>query len=120
MPKLLLAARVVCCAMLAASIPNTLSGEEITDALQALLKHRVDLEKREVGIVVGLVFQNGSRVVSYGNLDNGTDQKIDGDNCSNSRESRTIGFVALGDVLGDVHYRHWPAATWRRFGALAD
>jgi hypothetical protein len=33
---------------------------------------------------------------------------------------RTIGFVALGDVLGDVQYRYWPAATWTRFGALTE
>lgn len=39
-----------------------------------------------------------------------------GDNRNHSRDSRTIGFVALGDVLGDVQYRYWPAATWARFG----
>jgi signal peptidase I len=39
-----------------------------------------------------------------------------GDNRNNSRDSRTIGFVALGDVLGDMQYRYWPAATWSRFG----
>jgi signal peptidase I len=43
-----------------------------------------------------------------------------GDNRSHSRDSRTIGFVALGDVLGDVQYRYWPAATWTRFGVLAE
>jgi signal peptidase I len=43
-----------------------------------------------------------------------------GDNRSNSRDSRTIGFVALGDVLGDVQYRYWPAATWTRFGVLTE
>jgi signal peptidase I len=43
-----------------------------------------------------------------------------GDNRSNSRDSRTIGFVALGDVLGDIQYRYWPAATWTRFGVLTD
>ena len=43
-----------------------------------------------------------------------------GDNRSNSRDSRTVGFVALGDVLGDVQYRYWPAATWARFGALTE
>lgn len=43
-----------------------------------------------------------------------------GDNRNNSRDSRTMGYVALGDVLGDVQYRYWPAATWTRFGALTD
>lgn len=41
-----------------------------------------------------------------------------GDNRNNTRDSRTMGFVALGDVLGDVQYRYWPAATWTRFGVL--
>ena len=43
-----------------------------------------------------------------------------GDNRNKSRDSRTMGFVALGDVLGDVQYRHWPAATWSRFGAITE
>jgi len=43
-----------------------------------------------------------------------------GDNRNSSRDSRTMGFVALGDVLGDVQYRYWPAATWTRFGVLIE
>jgi len=43
-----------------------------------------------------------------------------GDNRNNSRDSRATGFVALGDVLGEVQYRYWPAATWARFGALTE
>lgn len=43
-----------------------------------------------------------------------------GDNRNNSRDSRTMGFVALGDVLGEVQYRYWPAATWARFGVLTE
>ncbi|MCY2966801.1 MAG: signal peptidase I, partial [Planctomycetota bacterium] len=43
-----------------------------------------------------------------------------GDNRNNSRDSRTIGFVAIGDVLGDVQYKYWPAATWTRFGVVTE
>ncbi len=43
-----------------------------------------------------------------------------GDNRNLSRDSRTMDFVALGDVLGDVQYRYWPAVTWTRFGVLTE
>jgi signal peptidase I len=43
-----------------------------------------------------------------------------GDNRNNSRDSRELGFVALGDVLGEVQYRYWPATTWARFGVVAE
>jgi signal peptidase I len=43
-----------------------------------------------------------------------------GDNRNKSRDSRTIGFVALGDVLGEVQYRYWPASTWARFGYITE
>jgi signal peptidase I len=43
-----------------------------------------------------------------------------GDNRNNSRDSRDVGFVALGDVLGDVQYRYWPASTWSRFGVVSE
>lgn len=42
-----------------------------------------------------------------------------GDNRNKSRDSRTVGFVALGDVLGDVQYVYWPAVTWSRFGVIS-
>jgi serine-type D-Ala-D-Ala carboxypeptidase/endopeptidase len=55
------------------------SAEEFTNAIAAFLQHRVECEKRDVGIVVGIVDEYGSRVVSCGKMDNGTDQEVDGD-----------------------------------------
>lgn len=54
-------------------------AEEFTNAIQAFLQQRVEREKRDVGIVVGIVDEHGSRVVSCGQLDNGTDQEVNGD-----------------------------------------
>ena len=55
------------------------SAEEFTNAIQAFLQQRVEVEKRDVGIVVGIVDENGSKVVSCGKMDNGTDQEVNGD-----------------------------------------
>ena len=54
-------------------------AEEFTNAILAFLRQRVEVEKRDVGIVVGLVDEDGSRVVSCGKLDNGTDREVDSD-----------------------------------------
>ena len=65
--------------MLAFTISSRASAEEFTDAIHAFLQQRVEIEKRDVGIVVGIVDEHGSSVVSYGKMDNGTDQEVDGD-----------------------------------------
>lgn len=41
-----------------------------------------------------------------------------GDNRNHSRDSRAIGCVAMGDILGEVQYRFWPATAWPRLGIL--
>ena len=61
----------------AASFPAV--AEEFTNAIQAFLRQRVEVEKHVGGIVVGLVDEHGSRVVSCGHLDNGTGQEMNGD-----------------------------------------
>ena len=43
-----------------------------------------------------------------------------GDNRDRSRDSRHIGSIGVGDVIGCVDYIYFPAATWSRFGAYRD
>jgi CubicO group peptidase (beta-lactamase class C family) len=54
------------------------AAEDFTNAIHAYLQQRVELEKRDVGIVVGIVDEHGSSIVSCGKLDNGTDQAVNG------------------------------------------
>jgi CubicO group peptidase (beta-lactamase class C family) len=52
----------------------------LTDAeIRTMLRDNVDTDKEAVGLVVGSVDEHGTRVVSYGKLDNGTSTDVDGD-----------------------------------------
>jgi CubicO group peptidase (beta-lactamase class C family) len=51
----------------------------ITDDIRAFLQQRIGVEKRDVGMVVGLVDEHGSSVVRYGKMDDGTSQEVNGD-----------------------------------------
>ncbi len=43
-----------------------------------------------------------------------------GDNRDRSRDSRNIGSIHVGDVIGYVDYIYLPAETWSRFGVYRD
>jgi len=43
-----------------------------------------------------------------------------GDNRDRSRDSRNIGSIHVGDVIGYVDYIYFPAETWSRFGVYRD
>jgi CubicO group peptidase (beta-lactamase class C family) len=60
-------------------INTVASAEDFTNAIRAFLQQRVEVEKRDVGIVVGIVDEHGSSVVSYGKMDNGTGREVNGD-----------------------------------------
>ena len=64
--------------LLSAFSPRALA-EDFTNAIRAFLQQRVEVEKRDVSIVVGIVDEHGSKVVSCGKLDNGTDEEVNGD-----------------------------------------
>jgi serine-type D-Ala-D-Ala carboxypeptidase/endopeptidase len=51
----------------------------ITDDIRAFLRQRIEVEKRDVGMVVGLVDEHGSSIVSYGKMGDGTSQEVSGD-----------------------------------------
>ena len=54
-------------------------AEAFTNAIRAYLQQRVAVDKSYVGIVVGVVDDHGSSVISCGKLDNGTDEEVNGD-----------------------------------------
>jgi D-alanyl-D-alanine-carboxypeptidase/D-alanyl-D-alanine-endopeptidase len=51
----------------------------ITDDIRAFLEQRIGIEKREVGMVVGLVDEHGCSIVSYGKMDDGASPEVNGD-----------------------------------------
>ena len=71
--------RVICFTILLSAFPFRAEAEDFTDAIHAYLQQRVEAEKINGGIVVGIVDENGSSIISYGKLDNGTDQEVNGD-----------------------------------------
>src|ERR1044072_9525142 len=72
------AIRFVCFAYLLSACPMIATAEDFTDAIRAYLNHSVDSGKM-VGVVVGIVDERGSNVISYGKLGNGTDEEVNGD-----------------------------------------
>ena len=71
--------RVICFTMLVSAFSYRAAAEDFTNAINAFLQHRVEVEKQDVGMVVGIVDEHGGRVFSYGKLDDGTDQAVNGD-----------------------------------------
>jgi CubicO group peptidase (beta-lactamase class C family) len=71
--------RALCFTLLLSALSFRASGEEFTNAIRAFLQRRVEVEKRDVSVVIGVVDENGSRVVNCGRMDNGTGQEVNGD-----------------------------------------
>ena len=72
------------CIALAEEVPvanaSSTNGDTLTDdEIRTLLRDDIVADKLAVGIVVGIVDEHGTRIISYGKLDNGTDREVDGD-----------------------------------------
>ncbi len=73
------AVRLICLGILFSVFAVRAAAEDFANAIHAYLQQCVEAEKGNVGIVVGIVDERGSRIVSCGRLDNGTDQEVNGD-----------------------------------------
>jgi serine-type D-Ala-D-Ala carboxypeptidase/endopeptidase len=67
----------ICLALILSLVPA--AAEDFTNGIHAYLQHRVELERKDVGIVVGLVDEHGSRIVSCGKMKIGSDKEVNGD-----------------------------------------
>ena len=57
----------------------TKANDDFGDAVKALIRDHVELDRKSVGIVVGLVDDQGSRTICYGKMDNGASPEVNGD-----------------------------------------
>jgi CubicO group peptidase (beta-lactamase class C family) len=73
------AIRVICFTILLSAFSFRVAAEDFINGIHAYLQHRVEVEKKDVGIVVGIVDEHGGSIVSCGKLDNGTGQEVNGD-----------------------------------------
>ncbi len=71
--------RFICFVLISSFVACSAWAEDFTNAIAAFLQHRVEVEKRDVGMVVGIVDPHGSSIIGYGTLDNSTDREVDGD-----------------------------------------
>lgn len=61
------------------TFPFCAPGEDFTNAIHAFLQQRVEVEKRDAAVVIGIIDEHGSSVISCGKLDNGTDLEVTGE-----------------------------------------
>ena len=94
MKKMITAVRIICFTILLSVFSFRAAAEDFTNAIHAFLQHRAEIEKKPGGIVVGIVDEHGSSIISYGKLDGGTDQEVNGDTVF-ALHSGTCTFTAL-------------------------
>src|SRR5688572_3644637 len=92
--------RLACLAFLFSMFSMRVNGEEFNDAIRAYLQNCIEPATAKIGFVVGIVNENGARLVSYGKLDNGTDQEVNGDTVFEiGSDTKTFTALLLQDMV---------------------
>jgi D-alanyl-D-alanine-carboxypeptidase/D-alanyl-D-alanine-endopeptidase len=55
------------------------ASDATADSIKAFLNNNVDVDKQRAAIVIGIIDESGSRIITHGQLDNGTTRQLDGD-----------------------------------------
>jgi CubicO group peptidase (beta-lactamase class C family) len=69
----------LCCVMATASLANAAEAVPTDAEIKAILRQRIEVAKKAVGIVVGIVDERGTRVMSCGRFERDSGREVDGD-----------------------------------------
>ena len=89
------------------------------DAINAFVRQELELDTQRAALVIGLIDADGSRVLSYGTLDNGADRPVDGDSLffigsvtKTFTDLLLLDMVARGEMqLDDPVVKYLPASV---------
>ena len=96
--RILAAAILFSLALLPLRLTSAQTGSS-DDEIRKILQDRIEVAKRSVGIVVGLIDDKGTHVVSYGKPDQSSTQTLDGDSVF---EIGSVTKVFTGTLLSDM------------------
>jgi CubicO group peptidase (beta-lactamase class C family) len=99
--------------LLLSVFPHAAAAEDFPQAIHAYLQQRV-AEKKDVGIVVGLVDEHGSTVVSCGSMNADSDREVNGDTLFGIGSiTKTFTALLLQDMVDRREMRlHDPVANY--------
>jgi CubicO group peptidase (beta-lactamase class C family) len=122
--------RILCGATVVLSVTTALLGAQAPDNsngrvlrsdqdIRQILRQRVDVQGKGVGIVVGVIDASGARVISYGQIAEGDQRPLDGDTAFEiGSMTKVFTALALADMvrrgevaLEDPIAKYLPAGT---------